>query len=68
MRTTPMLRADAIKIGDRDMVLPPGKTCQNCHFFVRCHGIYGHIAGDEVCDWSPSRFIERAVEATIGNS
>jgi hypothetical protein len=39
-----------------DMNLPEGKTCIDCYHFRRCNAIYGHIAEDEVCDWSPSRF------------
>jgi len=58
MRTTALLREYAIKHRDEDMVLPEGKTCKDCVFFQRCHGIYGHIAEDEVCDWSPSQFVE----------
>lgn len=38
------------------MSLPVGKTCGDCASFLRCFGIYGHIAADEVCDWAPSRF------------
>lgn len=57
-RIKPLLRKDAIRIGDIDMVLPEGKTCKDCVFFHRCNCIYGHIAEDEVCDWSPSEFCE----------
>ncbi|SSW66651.1 hypothetical protein AVE30378_02190 [Achromobacter veterisilvae] len=39
-----------------DMNLPEGKTCGDCVHFRRCNGIYGLIAADEVCDWTPSRF------------
>jgi hypothetical protein len=55
-----MLRVEYLKMGELMMVLPVGKTCKDCYFFVRCQEIYGHIAEDEVCDWSPSKFIEAA--------
>jgi hypothetical protein len=41
---------------DPTMDLPAGKTCGDCSHFTRCNLIYGHIAADEVCDWSPSLF------------
>lgn len=39
------------------MNLPDGKTCGDCGHFRRCNLIFGHVAGDEVCDWAPSRFV-----------
>jgi len=42
---------------DLDMNLPEGKTCGDCFHFNRCNAIFGHIAGDEICDWAPGRFI-----------
>lgn len=46
--------------GDPDnMNLPDGKTCNNCVHCERCCKIFGHIPEDQVCDWSPSRFLER---------
>lgn len=36
--------------------LPEGRTCMDCAHFRRCNLMFGHIAGDEVCDWLPSRF------------
>ncbi|MFT4118723.1 hypothetical protein [Bradyrhizobium sp.] len=52
------------KYSDADeMSLPDGKTCGDCYHFRRCNLIFGHIAGDEVCDWSPSRFIAVKTEA-----
>ncbi|QEK95893.1 hypothetical protein E2544_08615 [Achromobacter insolitus] len=45
------------------MSLPDGKTCGDCVYFLRCFAFYGHIAGDEVCDWAPSRFSPRAALA-----
>lgn len=38
------------------MYLPADRTCADCQHFPRCSAIYGHIAADEVCDWSPSRY------------
>ena len=42
-----------------NMDLPAGKTCGDCLFSPRCVAIYGHIAEDATCDWSPSQFVER---------
>lgn len=49
------------KHGDtEDMNLPPGKTCGgDCLHFDRCNKIFGHVSADKVCDWSPSKFLER---------
>lgn len=61
----PMTRA---RHPERDMHLPEGKTCADCRHFSRCNAMFGHIAADEVCDWSPSRFspFERAAaEAAV---
>lgn len=49
-RTKPLPRR-----GD-EMDLPPAKTCADCAHFRRCNSMFGHIAADESCDWSPSRF------------
>nr|WP_253539519.1 hypothetical protein [Erwinia aphidicola] len=43
---------------DAGMNLPVGKTCGECVYSRRCTMMFGHIPGDEVCDWSPSRFRE----------
>lgn len=49
------------------MDLPAGWTCGGCQHFQRCNAIFGHIAADETCDFSPSRFrpaqvvVDRAV-------
>lgn len=43
---------------ESDMELPAGKTCGDCRHFRRCNAMFGHIAEDEVCDWSPSRYAE----------
>lgn len=45
---------------DREMNLPEGKTCADCIHCDRCCAMFGHIPQDEVCDWHPSRFHERA--------
>lgn len=61
----PMTRA---RHPEREMHLPDGMTCADCRHFNRCNAIFGHIATDEVCDWSPSRFspFERAAaEAAV---
>lgn len=47
------------RTGD-DMDLPEGKTCGDCAHCQRRTTMFGHIATDECCDWSPSRF--RAAE------
>jgi hypothetical protein len=43
--------------------LPAGKTCGDCEASTRCCSLFGRIPEDEVCDWSPSRFRERAAVA-----
>jgi hypothetical protein len=40
-----------------EMNLPEGYTCGKCFHFKRCNDMFGHIEGDESCDWSPSRFV-----------
>lgn len=52
----PMLRTTH---DNPSMVLPAGRTCGDCAHFERCNAMFGHIAADEVCDWSPSRFRQR---------
>lgn len=47
------------RAGD-DMDLPVGKTCGDCVHVRRCTAMFGHIPEDESCDWSPSRFREKA--------
>lgn len=42
---------------DVEINLPEGKTCGDCVHFQRCNAMFGHIASDEICDWSPSRFL-----------
>jgi len=59
MRTDPIKRENVAE----DMRLPEGNTCGDCGFFVKCNAIYGHINTDEGCDWSPSRFRPRSIEA-----
>lgn len=44
------------------MHLPDGMTCSDCRHFARCNAIFGHIAADEVCDWSPSRFHQKPLD------
>jgi hypothetical protein len=38
------------------MNLPPGKTCKDCMSFQKCIRLFGCIATNDNCDWSPSRF------------
>jgi hypothetical protein len=54
------------EMSDRDkMSLPKGETCGACIHFAMCQGFCGHIAEDEVCDWSPSRFRTAPIAAEI---
>lgn len=53
----PMRRAASDEDG---MNLPVGKNCGDCVHARRCTMMFGHIPADEVCDWSPSRFREKA--------
>ena len=41
------------------MILPAGKTCDDCVHLMRCEAIFGHVPADTVCDWFPRRFRER---------
>lgn len=60
---SPTAEREAMKRGKghdaetRAMDLPEGKTCADCVHCRRCCLMFGHIPADEVCDWSPSRFI-----------
>lgn len=56
-------RAPWLRRHDPTMDLPEGKTCADCAHFRRCNLMFGHIAADEVCDWSPSRFYPASVPA-----
>ena len=47
-----------------EMNLPDGKTCGDCMYIRRCKGIFGRIEADEVCDWSPVRFMVAEKEQT----
>lgn len=52
------------KVSDGDqMSLPAGKTCGACAHFRFCNRVCGHIAADEVCDWAPSQFRQKAAIA-----
>lgn len=42
------------------MNLPVGRTCGDCVHIPRCKAMFGHVEADISCDWSPSRFKERA--------
>ena len=41
------------------MSLPEGKACGDCMHFQCCRRLFGAIAADETCDFSPSCFKER---------
>ncbi len=47
------------------MNLPAGKTCGDCRYIKRCTALFGHQANDEVCDWSPSRFVEATPTGSV---
>ena len=50
------------------MNLPTGKTCADCAYLARpCSTIYGRIAEDESCDWSPVKFLDKraAVQSPV---
>ena len=38
------------------MRLPVNVTCGDCTHIRRCTLMFGYIATDAYCDWSPSRF------------
>ena len=52
-----MTERNPIRRSGDDMDLPEGKTCADCAHCQRCCAMFGHIPGDEACDWSPSRFV-----------
>lgn len=58
----PMLRS---KTDEDRMNLPEGKTCGDCVHARRCTMMFGHIPADEVCDWAPSRFREKAATQEV---
>ncbi len=52
----PWLRSPS---SDRDaMSLPIGKTCGLCAWVDGCKKLINVNLQNEVCDWSPSRFVE----------
>jgi hypothetical protein len=55
----PMLRGKAPDRVSAEMDLPEGKTCADCIHCRRCCLIFGHIPEDQVCDWHPSRFVQK---------
>lgn len=52
------------EIDEDRMNLPEGKTCGDCVHTRRCTMMFGHIAEDEACDWTPSRFREASQQVT----
>ena len=53
-----MTRLEETYFGEKEMLLPSGKTCSDCqHFEQKCKWLIGpSIAANSFCDWSPSRF------------
>jgi len=50
---------------NNDMKLPDGKTCGDCaHFKRTCEWLISCNPAATNCDWSPSRFVERAESKT----
>jgi hypothetical protein len=47
-----------------DMALPENKTCSDCVHCNRCTKIFGVVATNKECDFSPSRFIDNQPKAT----
>lgn len=43
--------------------LPEGKSCGDCIHIRRCALLFGHVKQDEICDWLPTRFVERSAES-----
>ena len=46
-----------------DMILPAGKTCDNCLHAKRCVNLFGCNLSNDYCDWSPARFVPRIADA-----
>lgn len=47
-----------------NMQLPEGKTCADCHHFLRfCKSFFGCKPTNTECDWSPSRFVQGVGES-----
>jgi hypothetical protein len=57
---SPMKKGERTEMEGAKMELPDGKTCQDCIHCKRCCLIFGHIPEDEVCDFYPSLFREKA--------
>lgn len=45
---------------EHNMNLPPGMSCDHCGHFGNCRAMFGVIADDEKCDFSPNRFVASA--------
>lgn len=48
-----------------DMRLPADKTCADCSHLARCVALFGCASTNRYCDWSPSRFVQRAPTIVI---
>jgi len=47
-------------MSDKDMALPPGKTCGDCANWRRCKALIWDLNPKETtCDFAPSRFREK---------
>lgn len=48
-----------------DMLLPKGKTCDDCIHIKRCSWLILRVGNEIMCDWYPSKFIERQMESKV---
>lgn len=51
---------------ENEMLLPPGKTCDDCLHSRRCFSLGFAKSLQENCDFSPSRFVARRCQACSG--
>ena len=50
--------------------LPLGKACGDCAHCERCCALFARIPADQVCDWDPSRFMDKNqhTETSVGRN